>query len=90
MIAERCGTCAYWRRGGAPLSAASRHATPKHDVGTCEHLSPIVVDMGFGVAAGVYPETHESRGCSDWMTVWTPDGDDGDRDGNVHPLRPMS
>ena len=78
MSDNTCATCIWWHQNGAPLSAASRKVAPNDSLGTCQVRPPQIAPSPH-FATGMFPETHASRFCSEWIDEAGPDGDGGER-----------
>ncbi len=94
--ANSCATCRHWRRMGPKLANAQRDPSCAADEGTCERRAPSVVQGNSPFPVSMFPVTHESRGCGEWVVRAGAGGgpDDGERagpcveiDNTVVPLR---
>jgi hypothetical protein len=94
--ANSCATCRHWRRMGPRLANAQRDPSAASDEGTCERRAPSVVQGNSPFPVSMFPVTHESRGCGEWVARIGAGGgpDDGERAGSggeidnaVVPLR---
>jgi hypothetical protein len=65
--ANSCATCRHWRRMGPRLANAQRDPSAASDEGTCERRSPSVVQGNSPFPVSMFPVTHESRGCGEWV-----------------------
>jgi hypothetical protein len=85
-----CATCRHWRRMGPRLANAQRDPSAAQDEGTCERRSPSVVQGNSPFPVSMFPVTHESRGCGEWVartgTGGGPDG--GERVGQIEAAHP--
>lgn len=70
-----CGDCLYWQRCGPKLANATRDPSSAVDVGTCQARSPVVVQADGPFPVSMFPQTHESRMCGEWVSL--EDDDDG-------------
>ncbi|MES3100057.1 hypothetical protein [Sphingomonas faeni] len=94
--ANSCATCRHWQRMGPKLANAQRDPSCAADEGTCERRAPSVVQGNSPFPVSMFPVTHESRGCGEWVVRAGAGGgpDDGERvgpgggiDNTVVPLR---
>ena len=92
--ANSCATCRHWRRMGPKLANAQRDPSCAADEGTCERRAPSVVQGNSPFPVSMFPVTHESRGCGEWVVRAGAGGgpDDGERvssggENTVVPLR---
>ena len=71
MLTDRsnisCATCRHWRRMGPRLANARRDPSCAADEGTCERRVPSVVQGNAPFPVSLFPVTHESRGCGEWV-----------------------
>jgi hypothetical protein len=81
MLTERsansCASCRHWRRMGPRLANAQRDPSAAQDEGTCERRSPRVVQGNSPFPVSMFPVTHESRGCGEWVARTGAGGPDG-------------
>ncbi len=92
--ANSCATCRHWHRTGPKLANAQRDPSCAADEGTCERRAPSVVQGNSPFPVSMFPVTHESRGCGEWVVRTGAGGgpDDGERvssggENTVVPLR---
>lgn len=97
--AHSCATCRHWRRMGPKLANAQRDPSAAQDEGTCERRSPSVVQGNSPFPVSMFPVTHESRGCGEWVARTGAGGgpDGGERvghgradDATVTPIRKIA
>jgi hypothetical protein len=97
--ANSCATCRHWRRMGPRLANAQRDPSAASDEGTCERRSPSVVQGNSPFPVSMFPVTHESRGCGEWVARigagGGPDGGErmgpgGAADATVTPFRKIA
>ncbi len=91
-----CASCRHWRRMGPKLSNAQRDPSSAADEGTCERRAPTVVQGNSSFPVSIFPVTHESRGCGEWVARTGagggPDGGErvgsgGETDNTLIPFR---
>ena len=70
-----CGDCLWWQRCGPKLANATRDPSSPADVGSCQARSPVVVQGDGPFPVSMFPQTHESRMCGEWVS--SEDEDDG-------------
>ena len=94
--ANSCASCHHWRRMGPRLANAWRDPSCAADEGTCERRAPSVVQGDGPFPVSLFPVTHESRGCGEWIARsgagGGPDGGErvgqgGELDATVTPFR---
>lgn len=86
-MSRRCETCRWWDEDGAQFANATREVAPRKGVGTCEADPPTSVVLSNGVIVSVFPTTHGHRVCGAWTALANGDPDDGERMGEVVPIR---
>jgi hypothetical protein len=75
-----CATCRFWERQGPPLATAIRDPRTPADQRVCQSRAPVVVVEQGRMTMSLFPLTHETRYCGDWMPVEVDGGpDDGER-----------
>jgi len=75
-----CGDCLWWQRCGPKLSNATRDPSSAADIGTCQARSPVVAQADGPFPVSMFPQTHESRMCGEWVSLENED-DGGPRGG---------
>ena len=80
---NKCATCRHWHRTGPKLANAQRDPSCAADEGTCQRRAPSVVQGNAPFPVSMFPATHESRGCGEWVARSGTGGapDDGERMG---------
>lgn len=76
-VRRNCATCVWWERQGPQIATALRDPTCPRDTGICQRHSPIVAQPVDGIAAPLFPRTHETRFCGDWQGQPHGSGPDG-------------
>ncbi len=94
-----CASCRHWHRTGPKLANAQRDPSCAADEGTCQRRAPSVVQGNSPFPVSMFPVTHESRGCGEWVARTGAGGgpDGGERagqggaiDANVMPFRKIA
>lgn len=86
-MSRRCENCRWWDEDGAQFATATREVAPQKGVGTCEVDRPQCVTLANGLIVTVFPQTHGNRVCGRWTPLTDGDPDDGERMGEVVPIR---
>lgn len=80
-----CSSCRWWDQAGSAIAAGTIDPRAQPDLGVCCVDPPKLISVSPYWSAGVFPETHATRFCSEWSPSEEPDGG-----GEQHPVEPAA